>query len=136
MGTEQTAFGTILKQGATVIGNLLSVSFGGIKIDFAETTYHGLADPFKTFRATLGEAQECDCKVQCTAAQFGTLMAYAVPTVGFQAWTITYPFSPTQVVTLSAQVSEIGVPSAEVGGILDIEFKLKVSGKPTVAAGA
>lgn len=132
MGTEQRAFQTILKNGATTIGNLLSVAFGGMSMEVKQTTHHGLTDPYHTKRGTLGDAGEITARVQMTSAQFATLWGYFDPAGNATTWSITYPFNTPIVVSCSGFLSNIGMPDAEVDGILEVELTITLSGKPTV----
>lgn len=133
MGTEQRAFQTILKNGATVIGNLLSVGFPGMTMDVKQTTHHGLTDPYHTKRGTIGDAGTITAKVQMTTEQFATLWGYFNPAGNATTWSITYPFTVPIVVSCSGFLSQIGVPDSEVDGILEVEIEITLSGKPTVA---
>lgn len=133
MGTEQKAFKTILKNGATVIGNLLSVGMGGVKMIMKETTHHGLTDPYVTRRPVLGDAQPWKFKVQMTTAQFAALWAMFDPDGNGTTWSVIYPFSAPITVAITGFLAEIGIPDAEVDGILEVELTLECSGKPTVS---
>jgi hypothetical protein len=129
---EQRAFQTILKNGSTVIGNLLSVGFPGMTLDVKQTTHHGLSDPYHTKRGTIGDPGTITAKVQMTSAQFATLWGYFDPAANPTTWSITYPFGTPIVVSCSGFLSRIGIPDAEVDGILEVEIEITLSGKPSV----
>lgn len=129
---EQRAFQTVLKNGSTVIGNLLSVGFPGMTLDVKQTTHHGLTEPYHTKRGTIGDAGSITAKVQMTSAQFATLWGYFNPAGNATTWSITYPFTAPIVVSCSGFLSRIGIPDAEVDGILECEIEITLTGKPTV----
>ena len=133
MGTDQVAFKTILKNGATVIGNLVSVGAGGVKVENKDTTHHGLTDPYRTKRQTLVEAQNIKAKVQMTSAQVAALYAFVDPTATLTSWTVTYPFTVPIVFTFTGALESFSVADAEVDSILEVELEIMTSGKPTLA---
>lgn len=133
MGTERRAFGTQLKNGATVIGNLISVGLGGLKADMKDTTHHGLTDPYRTRRPTLGDAQAIKAKVQMTSDQFATVWGMFDPTANATTWTVVYPFTSPINVACSGYLTEISVGDAEVDGIIECELTIELTGKPTIS---
>lgn len=132
MAGEQTSFGTIVKKGTATIGNLLSVSGGGVTIDFVETTNHESPDAFREFRATLGSVPDITFKVQMTKANLTALTAEAVPGAGMDPWSVTWPFPTTPVVmSFNAQIAELTKGAADIDNLVEVDVTLKVSGKPT-----
>ncbi len=128
---EQVAFKTILKAGSTVIGNLVSVEVGGVKVEFKDTTNHGLTDPFRTRRPVMADAQPIKAKVQMTSANYSTLFTLIDPTAAATSWTVTYPYATPLIFTASGWLSDFSIASAEVDGILEVDIEIMPSGKPT-----
>lgn len=133
MGTEQRAFGTILKNGSTTIGNLVSVSFSGMQADTKDTTHHGLSEPYRTFRTTIVDPGEITARVQMTSEQFATLWSYLDPEANATTWSIEYPFSTPITVSCNGFLTTISILEAEVDGILEAEITIKLTGSPTLS---
>lgn len=132
MATEQTAFGIQVKFTATGIVNLLEVTPPDIKVDSKETTHHGLADRWRTFRQVMCEVGEGEMKIQLTSAQFAALFAKIDAGAAQESWSIIFPFAAPITFACSGFLSELKVEQAPVDGILEASVKFKCSGKPTL----
>lgn len=132
------SMGTVLKKGTASIGLLTSIDGLNLKADTVETTALDTAGGYRTFTSTWKDAGEVSLSGHFDYAGHGTMLD-DFEAESINAYTIEFPDKgPTGIGTtwtFSGVVTSFHT-SADLDALVKVEFTIKVSGKPTLAAPA
>ena len=133
----QKAFGTLLKIGDgaspevfTSVGEILSISPGGLTSATIDTTHMETAGGYRTFISdTFKDPGETSCTIQYDPSDLDTLYGYVGTSYNFQ---VVYPDSPASTEAFAGVFMSFVPSEATLEGKLEGSITIKRSGAPTV----
>jgi predicted secreted protein len=134
-GVITVAQGTTLKKGATKIATLTSIAGLDMQTDTLETTNLESTGGYKTYTAGLRDAGEVSFKGRYNYTDHSTIYT-DFDDGSLDAYTIEFPDKGTTngtQWTFNAIVTGFKT-GAEMGGLVEFEAKMKISGKPTLVS--
>ncbi len=133
---KYSAYGTLLKRGATTIAQITNISGPGLSLDTEDVTSHDSTGAWEEVVATILRSGEIgvDLVYDPNAATHknsaGGLINDMVSRTS-TTFSIVFPSSPTVTWTFTAYVTGFE-PSSPVDGSLTAAAKLKITGQPTL----
>ena len=122
-----SGYGTTLSGATTgVIGNIRSLSLGGITADDIEVTTNDSTNSWKEFIAGLKDAGDLTLDLIYEKVDTNTILNALGSTV--EVWTITLP--DDSVFTISGYINNLGV-EMPMGDAITSSMTLKLTGEPT-----
>lgn len=137
MANGISAFGTLLKRGATTIGEVFDISGPGLSREEIEVTHHTSANRWREFIKGLKDAGEVTFSINYIptnsthAAATGILDDFADDTV-IDTWSIVFPDSGATTWSFPAFLTSFE-PAMPIDDRLTADVTLKISGQPTLA---
>ena len=133
---KYSAFGTLIKRGATTIAQVSNISGPGLSLDTKDVTSHDSTDGWEEVVGTILRSGEVklDILYDPNAATHKNsaagLIADMISRVA-NTYSIVFPSSPTVTWSFSAFVTGFE-PGAPVDGNLTASVKIKLTGQPTL----
>jgi len=134
---KYSAFGTLLKRGATTIAQVSNLSGPGLSLDTEDTTSHDSTAGWEEVVGTILRSGEVTADIvydpnHATHKYASGGLLYDMVSRTAQAFSIVFPSSPTVTWSFNALVTGFE-PTAPVDGALTASVKLKITGQPTLA---
>jgi predicted secreted protein len=131
-----SSFGTVLKIAANAVAKLKSI--GGINITrgVVDVTTHDSADEYKEYMAGLKDGGEVPISgiLVPTDTDGQNALQAALESGAVTAFAIVFPTAIGYTWSFNGIVTSYATTQAELEGAVGMEAKIKVSGKPTLAA--
>lgn len=134
---KYSAFGTQLKRGAVVIGQVLSISGPGLSLDTEDVTSHDSTGAWEEVVATILRSGEITAEIVydpnlATHKNASGGLLYDLAQRASTTYSIVFPSNPAVTWTFTAFVTGFE-PDAPVDGKLGASVTLKITGQPTLA---
>lgn len=134
--TKYSAFGTLLKRGATTIAQVKKIAGPGLKLDTVDVTSHDSTAGWEEVVGTILRSGDVtlDLVYDPNAATHKNAsggLIYDLASRVAQTYSIVFPSSGTVTWSFSCFVVEFN-PTSDVSGALTATCKLKLTGQPTL----
>lgn len=136
MASKYSAFGTLLKRGATAIANVKSISGPGLKLDTEDVTSHDSTSGWEEVVGTILRSGEVSLDIvydpaDSTHKNASGGLLHDLTSRAATTFNLVFPTSPAATWSFSAYVTGFE-PSAPVDGALTATVTLKVTGAVTL----
>lgn len=133
---KYSAFGTQLKRGAVIIGQVRSLSGPGLSLDTIDVTAHDSTGAWEEVVASILRSGEITAEILydpnlATHKNLTGGLLYDLTSRASTTYSIVFPSSPTVTWTFTAFVTAFE-PSMPVDGELSASVTLKLTGQPTI----
>jgi len=135
--TKYSAFGTVIKRGATAVAQVTSISGPGLSLDTEDVTSHDSTGGWEEVVATILRSGEISLDIaydpahathkNAAAGLIGDMVARAATT-----FSLVFPDSGNTTWSFSAFITGFE-PSMPVDGAMTASVKMKLTGQPTLA---
>ena len=135
--SKYSAFGTLLKRGATTIAAVTNISGPGLSLDTVDVTSHDSTGAWEEVAATILRSGEVSVDIvfdpnAATHKNASGGLLYDLISRTAQTFSIVFPSTAAVTWSFSAFVTGFE-PSAAHDGGLTATIKLKITGQPTIA---
>jgi predicted secreted protein len=129
MSSAKSAFGSILKKGASAVAELTSISVPGQKLNLIDVSSMDSANGYSEFIAGMLDGGEFSCEGNFlnTGAQATLIADHQAKTPA--SWTVVLGTTPTATIVATCFVTAIDL-SAKFDDKLAFSATLKITGKP------
>lgn len=126
--SRYAAKGTLLKQGATTIGQVFNIQGPGATTETLDVSDHDTTDAWREFVASFIDGGELTAEIHYDPALASHRLLYSLQHArSVDAWSIVFPNTEATTPTFNALVTNVE-PGAPADGKLTLSLSLKISG--------